>query len=93
MEAFLIILGDLAVVGSIALLLWGMALCAMVGSGQGSRELPAGERLPADPLGASARERIDDAQPPELREVAVRRPELAYAVLEADHRDPRIVGL
>lgn len=44
MEALLQILGDLAVLSSIALVLWGMVLCAMLGFGEGSHERPAGQR-------------------------------------------------
>ncbi len=47
MEVLLNILGDLARLGSIALLLWGMVLCAMLGLDEESRERLSGQRLPA----------------------------------------------
>jgi uncharacterized membrane protein len=44
-ESLLHILGDLAVLGSIALLLWGVVLCAMLELGETRRERRAGERF------------------------------------------------
>jgi hypothetical protein len=46
-------LGDLALLGSIGLLLWGMVLCAMLEWGEGSRQRP-GKRFP--PFEETARE-------------------------------------
>jgi hypothetical protein len=51
-ETLLNVLCDLALLGSIALLLWGMVLCAMLEWGERNRE-PRGKRL--TPLEEAAR--------------------------------------
>jgi hypothetical protein len=45
-EVLLDILADLAFLGSIALPLWGMVLCAMLRFGEDVGERPAGQRGP-----------------------------------------------